>query len=196
MMNIKKIAKKQNLHLFILTTIILFYGVFSFFGDVTYFFSSRTPLDLGTAFKPNKQALKKVKEGDFVKIKGITSMFGGKVKKGFWGTEYVIYSFSASTKFIIIEKKEKGKKYGPSDKTVEGRIHPFKTNKQAAKMREFFKKSLFTEMDKDGYLIEAGVTPQSKLFGTIIFFIFLTLFIFDIYLLIKPPKKEEEDDEF
>ena len=122
MINIKSIIKKQNFHLFVFTTIILFYGTFSFFGDVSYFFSSGKPVDLGTAFNPNKKALQNLKEGDFVKIKGITSMFGGKVKKGFWGTEYIIYSFSSSTKFIVIEKKEKNKKYGPSEKTISGKI--------------------------------------------------------------------------
>lgn len=184
------IGRKNTVTFFAASAILLF-GIYAFFGDVVYFFSSSEAIDLKDAMELDKVNFDKVKDGDFVQVKGITSVQGGSTKKGITGTEYILYYLTGSSKFIINEKK-KDDSLGPQYKTVRGRAYRFNTNSNAAKMRNFFAKSFMIEMDEDGILIEAGLEPGRDYSAIVFFIMLLTALGLNTYLFFKPLKQKED----
>lgn len=140
---------KKNKATFLLASVILIYGMYLQFDNVVYFFANKTPIDLGEAINLNNEAFAKVKTGDYVQVKGITSIQGGSLKKALFGKKHLIYYLNGSSKFIIdsLADDKKGST-GPQYKTVKGRAYAFKASKQAAKMRNFFLKSFMIEIDR------------------------------------------------
>lgn len=187
---------KKNIITFLAASIILLFGIYSFVDDIVYFFSSNEPIDLHEAMELDKAAFEKLKDGDYVQVKGITSVQGGAMKKGLSGQKYILYYLSGSPKFIVNEKIDEDPS-GPQYKTVRGRAYGFKTNSNAAKMRNFFANSLFIEMDEDGYLIQAGVEPGSDYMSLLFFVVLILAMGLNIFLFLKPFKPQEdlmEDD--
>lgn len=182
---------KKNTVTFILASVVLLLGIYSYTDEVIYFFSANEPIDLKDAMDLDKDAFSKVKNGDFVQVKGITSIQGGSVKKGLIGQKYILYYLSGSAKFIINEKIDEEPK-GPQYKTVKGRAYGFKTDSNAAKMRNFFANSLFIEMDEDGFLIEAGMEPGSDYMSLLFFILLILAMVLNIYLFVKPLKPKED----
>ena len=183
---------KKNIVTFLLASAILLYGIISSIDGVVYFFSNNDPIDLKGAMELDKDAFGKVKDGDFVQIKGITSVQGGSLKKGLWGEKHVIFYLTGSSKFIIIEKVEDDENRGPQYKIIKGRAHLFKTNGQAEKMREFFLKNFLIEIEPDGMMIESGKVPGKDYWSLILMTVLITLMGLNIYLLVKPMKTEKE----
>ncbi|MGI6394336.1 MAG: hypothetical protein ACOX2F_06360 [bacterium] len=182
---------KKNYITFLIASLVLLFGIYSFFGDVLYFFSNKTPIDLNDAMELNKAEFDKVADGDFVQVKGITSVQGGAIQRGLFGTEYTLYYFTGSGKFIVNEKSG-DRPSGPQYKTVKGRAYRFNSSSNAAKMRNFFLKSFMIEMDEDGILIEAGLEPGSGCSSLIIFMVFVVVMGLNIYFFIKPIKQKED----
>ena len=190
---------KKNIIAFVISSVILVYAIYAFSDNVFYFFADDNPIDLGDALELNNEAFARVKDGDYVQIKGITSVQGGNVKKGVFGERHVIYYLNGSSKFIIDSAVTDGDSFaGPHYRTVKGRAFAFKTNTKAAKMQAFFANSLFLEMKDDGFFIEDGVIPRTDYAGLGMFVFFCVLAVLNIVFFIKPFKREPEmpDKEF
>ena len=161
-----------------------------------YFFSNDTPIDLGDALELNTENFAKVKDGDYVQIKGITSIQGGNIKKGVTGERHVVYYLNGSSKFIIDSAVTDEDSFsGPHYRTVKGRAFAFKTNSKAKKMQSFFANSLFLDMKDDGFFIEDGVIPRTDYAGLFMFGFFTILMILNIVFFIKPLKRETSQEE-
>lgn len=182
---------RKNTVTFVIASAVLLFGIVSYFDNVIYFFSAQEPVDLKDAMELDTEAFSKIKDGDFVQIKGITSIQGGAMKKGLAGKKHILYYLSGSSKFVISEKAP-DESLGPQYKTVKGRAYSFKTNSNAAKMRDFFAKSLFIEMDEDGYLILAGMEPGSDYMSLIFFFVLIIAAGLNIFLFVKPLKPRDD----
>ena len=186
---------KKNFVTFIVASLILIYAIYAFSDNVIYFFADDSPIDLGDALELDNDAFAKVKDGDFVQIKGITSVQGGNIKKGIFGEKHVVYYLNGSPKFIIDSKVTGEDSFsGPHYRTVKGRAFAFKTNSKAAKMQAFFANSLFIDMNDDGFFIEDGVIPRTDYTGLFMFMLFCVLTVFNIVFLIKPLKRESGGD--
>ena len=187
---------KKNYITFIIASLILLYAIYSFSDNVIYFFSNDTPIDLGDALELNTENFAKVKDGDYVQIKGITSVQGGNIKKGVTGERHVVYYLNGSSKFIIDSAVTDEDSFsGPHYRTVKGRAFAFKTNSKAAKMQSFFANSLFLEMKDDGFFVEDGVVPGTDFAGLFMFAFFTVLMILNIVFFIKPMKRETSQEE-
>ena len=187
---------KKNYITFIIASLILLYAIYSFSDNVIYFFSNDTPIDLGDALELNTENFAKVKDGDYVQIKGITSVQGGNIKKGITGERHVVYYLNGSSKFIIDSAVTGEDSFsGPHYRTVKGRAFAFKTSSKAAKMQSFFANSLFLEMKDDGFFIEDGVIPRTDFAGLFMFAFFMLLMILNIVFFIKPMKREATQEE-
>ncbi|HQN72642.1 MAG TPA: hypothetical protein PLX56_06075 [bacterium] len=182
---------RKNTVTFFLASAVLLFGIYSFFGEVVYFFSGSEAIDLKDAMEIDKANFEKVDDGDFVQVKGITSVQGGAIQRGITGTEYILYYLTGSSKFIINEKND-GESKGPQYKTVRGRAYKFSTNSNAARMRNFFARSFMIEMDEDGILIEAGLEPGSDYAALIFFIMLIAAMGLNIYLFIRPLKQKED----
>jgi len=192
----KKIAfyiGKKNGVTFIIATFVLLFGLYSLSGDVIYFFSGRDAIDLKEAMNIDKDAFAKIEDGDFVKVRGITSIQGGAMKKGITGQKHILYYLTGSSKFIVNEKIDEDPE-GPQEKTVKGRAFKFETDGNAARMRSFFANTFGIEMDADGILIEAGLEPGSDYSSLIFFILMLAALGINIWLFFKPLKINEDDD--
>ena len=188
---------KKNFITFIVASVILLYAIYAFSDNVIYFFSDDDPIDLGDALELNTENFAKVKDGDYVQIKGITSIQGGNIKKGVTGERHVVYYLNGSSKFIIDSAVTDEDSFaGPHYRTVKGRAYAFKTNSRAAKMQAFFANSLFLEMKDDGFFIEDGVVPRTDYAGLFMFAFFCVLMILNIVFFIKPMKRETGGDMF
>jgi len=191
---------KKNYTTFIIATLVLIYAIYTSIDGVVYYFSSSEPIVIGDAMDPDLEALSRVSDGNFVEVKGITSLQGGSLEKGFLGKKHHLYYFTGSDKFIVIEPSPTEERSGPVRKTVRGRAHRFKTNSQAQRMRDFFLKGLFIEMDDDGIFIESGIEPGKEQMTLILFAILIGLMALNIFLFIKYLKKddsaEDELDDF
>ena len=186
---------KKNFVTFVIASLILIYAIYAFSDNVIYFFADDTPIDLGDALELNTDAFAKVKDGDFVRIKGITSVQGGNVKKGIFGERHVIYYLNGSSKFIIDSAVTDEDSFaGPHYRTVKGRAFSFRTNSKAAKMQAFFANSLFLEMKDDGFFIEDGVIPRTDYTGLCMFVFFCLLMVLNVVFFIKPLKRETGGD--
>jgi len=183
---------KKNIVTFLIASAILLYGIISSIDGVMYFFSDNKPIDLKGAMNLDKEAFGKVKDGDFVQVKGITSVQGGSLQKGIWGEKHVVFYLTGSSKFIIIEKVEEGEDRGPQDRVLQGRAHLFKTDGHAEKMRQFFLKSFLIEIEPDGMMIESGKVPGKDFWPLILMAALIILMGLSIFLFIKPMKTEKE----
>ncbi len=183
---------RKNIVTFLLASAILIYGMVSTIDGVMYFFADDKPIDMKTALELDKDAFSKVKDGDYVQVKGITSIQGGSLQKGLWGEKHVVFYLTGSPKFIVIEKVEDDENRGPENRTIKGRAHLFKTDKQAEKMRQFFLNSFLIEIDQDGIMIESGMIPGKNYWPLILMTILMTLMGLNIYLFMKPMKTEKE----
>ena len=187
---------KKNFITFIVASLILLYAIYSFSDNLIYFFSDDTPLDLGDALELNSENFAKVKDGDYVQIKGITSIQGGNIKKGVAGERHVVYYLNGSSKFIIDSAVTDDDSFSsPHYRTVKGRAFAFKTNSKAAKMQAFFANSLYLDMKDDGFFIEDGVIPRSDYAGLFMFFFFIVLMILNVFFFIKPIKRESRQED-
>ena len=187
---------KKNFITFAVASLILLYAIYSFSDNVIYFFSNDTPVDLGDALELNTENFAKVKNGDYVQIKGITSIQGGNIKKGLFGEKHVVYYLNGSSKFIIDSAVTDEDSFsGPHYRTVKGRAFAFKTNSKAAKMHDFFANSLYIDMKDDGFFIEDGVIPHTDFAGLFMFAFFAVLMILNIIFFIKPLKRETTQEE-
>ena len=186
---------KKNFVTFVIASLILIYAIYAFSDNVIYFFADDTPIDLGDALELNNDAFAKVKDGDFVRIKGITSVQGGNIKKGIFGERHVVYYLNGSSKFIIDSAVTDEDSFaGPHYRTVKGRAFAFRTNSKAAKMQAFFANSLFLEMKDDGFFIEDGVIPRTDYTGLCMFVFFCLLMVLNVVFFIKPLKRETSGD--
>ena len=192
---------RKNVPLFIITLIILVYVIVTSIDGLLYFFKKDGPKDLGEAVSMNMEVFSTLQDGDFVQIKGITSIHGGALNKGFLSQKHIIFYIAGSNKFIVTEKAdESGKFEGPQLRTIQGKVRSFKTDKHAAKMRDFFAKSFMLEMDADGFLIESGVVPGKDYGPVVIFGIVVLLLIVSVTLFIRSIRTDtdltenEEDD--
>ena len=184
---------KKNVPLFIITLIILIYVIVTSIDGLKYFFKKDGPVDLGEAVSINMDAFSALKDGDFVQIKGITSIHGGALNKGFLSEKHIIFYLAGSNKFVITEKADDSEKFGgPQFRTIQGKVRSFKTDKHAAKMRDFFAKSFLLEMDEDGFLIESGVIPGKDYSPVMIFGIVVVLLIVSVGLFIRSLKTDTE----
>lgn len=187
---------KKNFITFIIASLILLYAIYAFSDNVIYFFADDTPIDLGDALELNTENFAKVKDGDYVQIKGITSIQGGNIKKGVFGEKHVVYYLNGSSKFIIDSAVPDDDSFaGPHYRTVKGRAFAFKTNSKAAKMQAFFANSFYIEMKDDGVFIEDGVIPRTDYTGLFMFVFFCILLILNIVFFIKPIKSETSQEE-
>ena len=187
---------KKNFITFIVASLILLYAIYAFSDNVFYFFADDNPIDLGDALEFKNDALAKVRDGDYVQIKGITSIQGGNIKKGVLGEKHVVYYLNGSSKFIIDSAVAGEDSFsGPHYRTVKGRAFSFKTNSKAKKMQDFFANSLFLEMKDDGFFIEDGVVPGTDYTGLFMFFFFIVLMILNVFFFIKPIKRESSQEE-
>ncbi|MBP5201456.1 hypothetical protein J6253_01830 [bacterium] len=187
---------KKNFITFAVASVILLYAIYAFSDNVIYFFSNDTPIDLGDALELNNDAFAKVKDGDYVQIKGITSVQGGNIKKGVTGERHVVYYLNGSSRFIIDSAVTDEDSFsGPHYRTVKGRAFAFKTNSRAAKMQAFFANSLFLDMKDDGFFIEDGVIPRTDYAGLFMFAFFALLMILNIVFFIKPMKRETRQED-
>lgn len=196
---IKISFKKKSWHLFVMLFAVLLYGMYTFYGDVAFYFHSGSPKELGDAMNPNKAVLESLQDGDFVKVEGIRAVQGGTLKKGFWGDTYTLFYLTGSNRFIAIQQTEKDEKLMPAYVTLEGRIYAFKTNGYAQKMELFFKNQLFIEMSPEGFLIHSGVKPGDNLTSVLIFALLVLLFLINIGIMVKQrwfPYVEQDEDEF
>ncbi|MBP5406406.1 hypothetical protein J6Z19_04575 [bacterium] len=186
---------KKNVVSFLVATVILVYAIYAFSDNVFYFFSNDTPIDLGDALELNNEAFAKIKDGDYVQIKGITSVQGGNIKKGILGERHVVYYLNGSPKFIIDSAVTDDNSFsGPHYRTVRGRAFAFRTNSKAAKMQAFFANSLFLEMKDDGFFIEDGVIPRTDYTGLFTFVFFCVLMVLNIIFFVRPLKHETAKD--
>ncbi len=186
---------KKNFVTFIIASLILLYAVYSFSDNVIYFFSDNTPIDLGDALELNTENFAKVKDGDYVQIKGITSVQGGNIKKGLLGERHVVYYLNGSSKFIIDSAVTDEDSFsGPHYRTVKGRAFAFRTNSKAAKMQAFFANSLYLDMKDDGFFIEDGVIPRSDYAGLCMFAFFCILMVLNVVFFIKPLRRETREE--
>jgi len=196
---VRFVFKSRSALMPLIVTVVLIYGMYSFWSDFNYFFKSSTPIDLGAALKTNKELLAKVEAGDYARIKGIRSIKGGKITKGFLGEKYMTYFFMGSPDFIVVEKmhEEKEKNAGAKRVTVNGRIYPLKHSPEMMKLRDFFEKNFLVEMNRDGFLIYAGEEP-GKDYYSVSFFILLFIFlVLNTLLTIRSFKRGESvDDDF
>ena len=187
---------KKNFITFAVASVILLYAIYAFSDNVIYFFSNDTPIDLGDALELNNDAFAKVKDGDYVQIKGITSVQGGNINKGVTGERHVVYYLNGSSRFIIDSAVTDEDSFsGPHYRTVKGRAFAFKTNSRAAKMQAFFANSLFLDMKDDGFFIEDGVIPRTDYAGLFMFAFFALLMILNIVFFIKPMKRETRQED-
>ena len=187
---------KKNVVTFAAASVILLYAIYAFSDNVIYFFSNDTPIDLGDALELNNDAFSTVKDGDYVQIKGITSVQGGNIKKGITGEKHVVYYLNGSSKFIIDSAVTDEDSFsGPHYRTVKGRAFAFKTNSKAAKMQAFFANSLYIDMKDDGLFIEDGVAPRTDFAGLFMFAFFTVLMILNIVFFIKPMKRETSQED-
>lgn len=192
-MKIKLHMGKKNIPLFILTVVALVYVMVTSIDGLKYFFSKAEPKDLGDAITMNTEVFSKLQEGDFVQIKGITSIHGGSLNKGFLSEKYYLFYLAGSSKFIIIEKvDEENTASGPQFRTIQGRAHSFKTSKYASKMKDFFSKSFMIEMNEDGFLIESDVIPGKNYTPVVMFVIMLLLLALTTILFIKSSTTDKE----
>ncbi|HNW83747.1 MAG TPA: hypothetical protein PKG52_12745 [bacterium] len=192
-MKIKLYFGKKNIPIFILTLVVLIYVMVTSVDGIKYFFSKAEPKDLGDAITMDTKVFSELQDGDFVQIKGITSIHGGSLNKGFLSDKYYLFYLAGSSKFIIIEKvDEKNTESGPQFRTIKGRVHSFKTNKYASKMKDFFSKSFMIEMNEDGFLIESGMIPGKDYTPVIMFATMLLLLALSIFLFIKSLKTDKE----
>lgn len=189
----------KNLYLFILSTGLLLYGLYSYFDDVLFYFHKEPPVDLGTALEPNKEALSTLKDGDFVKIRGIRSLQGGVVEEGLTKQKNMLYFFLGSPKFVALEPmaEKEEKNIGGSYVTLLGRIYGFKTSGMAAKYRTFFDRSYGITMADEGWLIRGGKLPGTDTTAIAVFSLLIILLIVNILLAIKTlrPQPEPEYDD-
>lgn len=183
---------KKNIVTFVLASAILLYGIISSIDGVRYFFSDDAPTDLKRAMSLDKEAFAKVKDGDYVQIKGITSVQGGSLKKGMWGDKFVVFYLTGSSKFIVVEKQEDDENRGPQDRLIKGRARLFESDVQAEKMRKFFLDSFLIEMDPDGMMIESGKIPGKDYWSLILMGLLIMMMGLNVYLLLKPMKTENE----
>jgi len=183
---------KKNVVTFVLASAFLLYGIISSIDGVRYFFSDDAPIDLKEAMTLDKETFAKVNDGDYVQVKGITSVQGGSLKKGLWGDKFVVFYLSGSSKFIVVEKQEDDEKRGPQDRAIKGRAHLFKSDAQAEKMRKFFLDSFLIEIDADGIMVESGNIPGKDYWPLILMGLLIILMGLNVYLLLKPMKTEKE----
>lgn len=183
---------KKNIVTFVLASAILIYGMVSSIDGLMYFFSEDKPIDMNTALELDNDAFSNVKDGDYVQVKGITSIQGGSLQKGMWGEKHIVFYLTGSPKFIIIEKVEEDENRGPENRTIKGRAHLFKTDGQAERMRKFFLNTFLIEIDEDGMMIESGNIPGTNYWPLILMAALIILMGLNIYLLVKPMKTEKE----
>lgn len=187
-------GSKNMLMFFILSALILAY-MWTYVDDVKYFFSDRTPVDLGSAMDVNKNALANISDGDYVKISGIRSIQGGTFESGLFAEPHMVYYLTGNKMFLILEKKpENEDEIGPRRTEVKGRIYAFSSDSRAERMREFFKTQLLLEMSPEGYLIKHGDIPGEDYTSLIVFIILLIFFIFNVYTMLRTYKKDKEID--
>ncbi len=185
---------RKNYTTFIIVTLVLLYAIYSSIDGVVYYFSDSTPIVIGDAMDPDMDAFAKVQDGDFVEVSGITSVQGGSLEKGFLGKRHHLYYFTGSDRFIVIEPSEEEGRKGPARKTVRGRAHRFKTNRQAQNMREFFLRRLLIEMDDEGIFIESGLEPGTNHLSFIFFLIMIGMMGLNVTLFIKYLKKDDSQE--
>lgn len=198
MRKLRFVHKKKSIPVSILTMLLLLYGIFSFYTDVTYFFQDSKPLNLGKALEVKEDALQDIKEGEFVQISGIRSIHVGSIKKGFLGEEFLIYYFMGSPKFIVIEpmpENKEEKNIIAHRVKVKGRIFSFEKNNDAQRMRQFFLNSMGITLAEDGFLIQSGHAPGEDYLSVIFFVLLIVLLGVNIYLLIRSPKEEEMEED-
>ena len=188
---------KKNIVTFLIASAILIYAIYAFSDNVIYFFADAEPINLGDALELDTEAFAKVRDGDYVQIKGITSVQGGNIKKGVLGERHVVYYLNGSSKFIIDSAVTDEDSFaGPHYRTVKGRAFAFRSNSKAAKMRAFFSNSLFIEMKDDGFFIEDGVIPRTDYAGLCMFAFFCVLMVLNVVFFIRPLKRETGADMF
>ncbi|MFO7736285.1 MAG: hypothetical protein R6W70_08760 [bacterium] len=187
-------GSKNMVMFFILSALILAY-MWTYVDDVMYFFSDRTPADLGSAMDVDKDVLADISDGDYVKISGIRSIQGGTFESGLFAEPHMVYYLTGNKKFLILEKKPEDEEgVGPRRMEVKGRIYAFSSDSRAERMREFFKTQLLLEMSPDGYLIKHGDIPGEDYTSLVVFIILMIFFIFNVYTMFKTYKKNEEID--
>lgn len=187
---------------YIITAAIILFAMYYFLDDVRYFFSSKTPIDLGGAMEIKPEILDSVKDGDFVKIKGIRSIQGGNMQKSVLGKPHMIYYFIGSTKFVVLERMsaDEEKNAGAVYVTIEGRLFKFKTNKAANRSADFFRTTFGLKFDDNGAMIEADLLPRTDYFSLSIFLLLIVMLAIDIFLAFatigrKPDETPEEEEE-
>ncbi|HOW50773.1 MAG TPA: hypothetical protein PLV42_01880 [bacterium] len=193
---IRFVLGTKNLYLFIISMAVLLYGIYTYFDDFRFYFHKEPPVDLGTALEPNNEALAKLKDGDYVKIRGIRSLQGGVIEEGFSKKKHMLYFFLGSPKFLALEPmaEKEEENVGGVYVTVTGRAYNFKTNGAAAKNRDFFDKRYAITMAEEGWFIRGGKIPGSDTTAVVVFALLFILFIGNILLAIKTlrPKPEPE----
>jgi len=195
---LKLVLGRKNLYLFILSTVILLYGLYLAFDGARFYFHDTPPVDLGDALEPNEQALTVVRDGDFVTIRGIRSIQGGVLEEGFSKKKRMLYYFLGSPRFVVSEPmaKEEEKNAGGMRVTVKGRIYRWTTSGGAVRMREFFEKRYGLTMSPDGFFIRAGEYPRTDT-GAVVLFVLLAILLavnisLAVYTLRRRHVQEEE----
>ncbi len=193
-MPLKIVLGKKNLYLFLISTAVLLYGLSLTFDGARFYFHNEPPIDLGDALTPNETALATVKDGDYVKIRGLRSIQGGVLEEGFSKKKRMLYYFLGSPRFVVNEPmaKEEEKNAGGTRVTVIGRIYRFETSGGAARARDFFEKRYELAMAKDGFFIRAGENPRTDTGAVAIFATLAVLLLINLFLAFKTLRRPHE----
>lgn len=186
----------KNLYLFLISTALLLYGLYSYFDAVLFYFHKEPPVDIGTALEPKAEALADLKDGDFVKIRGIRSLQGGVVEEGFAKKKHMLYFFLGSPQFVVLEpmSEKKEDNTGGVYVTLSGRIYGFKTSGMAAKYRAFFDKSYGIAMAEEGWFLYGGKIPGADTTAVTVFSLLVILLIANILLAIRTLRHRPEPE--
>lgn len=192
----------KNLYLFILSSIVLLYGLYTYLDEAIFYFHDPVPVTLGTALEPNDAALAALSDGDYVTIRGIRSVQGGVIEEGFSKKRFMIYYLLGSPRFVVVEAMPE-KKDGEEDNlggtvvTIRGRAYGFQSNAGAKRFVNFFEKNYGITMAEKGWLLRAGIEPRKDLFPVFMWAVLLVLFAANIALAVKtlrPGPEPEYDD--
>lgn len=194
----------KNLYLFVLSSVVLLYGLYTYLEEALFYFHDPVPVNLGTAIEPNDAALAALSDGDYVTIRGIRSVQGGVIEEGFSKKKFMIYYLLGSPRFVAVEampEKKDGEEenLGGTVVTIRGRAYGFQTDPGAKRFSDFFEKNYGITMAEKGWLLRAGIEPRTDLFPVLLWALLLALFAANIALAVKTLRRsasvgEEGDD--
>ncbi len=189
----------KNLYLFLLSSVVLLYGLYTYLGEALFYFHDPVPVELGTALEPNKDALETLSDGDYVTIRGIRSVQGGVIEEGFSKKKFMIYYLLGSPHFVAVEampeeKDGEEENLGGTMVTIRGRAYGFQTDRGAKRFATFFEKNYGITMAEKGWLLRAGVEPRTDLFPVFLWALLLVLFAANIVLAIKTLRRNTSEE--